>query len=455
MQKSWHLSRRTFLQATGVALGLPLLEGMTPVGRLAKAAEQAAAPKRLACFYVPNGVNNSAWIPPTAGPGYELASAHEPLRDLRDEFSILSGIGHVDIESGHAGGDTFLTGAVLNATPGYDYKNTISLDQLVAEHFTPFTRFPSMELSRYGGTGSARATHTMSYSREGVALAAESSPQRVFERLFAQGDADSRKAMKQYYADERSILDAVLGDAKALNRRLGKTDQRKLDEYLTAVRSVEQQVTRSEAWLSIPKPQVDASAINLELRGDSTDDLRDYLRTMFDLIFLAYQTDTTRVSTFQIHREVTSQVFSSFLGFNDRYHGLSHHGGDPDALDKLAKIDRFHIEQLAYFLTRLKSAKEGEGNLLDRTLVVYGSGMNNGDTGGHYSTNIPVLFAGGRGLGVRQGQHLAYRNSGEARFQEQPAAPPLANLYATILQHLEVPVDTFSSSTGLIAELSR
>lgn len=454
MNKSWHLSRRTFLRAAGVSIGLPLLEGMTPVGRLARAAEAKAAPRRLACFYVPNGVNNSCWIPATAGFNYQLAPSHQPLSELREDFSIVSGICHPDIESGHAGGDTFLTGAVLNGTPGYDYKNSISLDQLVAEHFSQYTRFPSLELSRDGGTGSARATHTMSYSREGVPLAAENSPRRVFERLFMQSDAGSLAAQQARFSDERSILDFVQEDARALNRRLGKIDQRKLDEYLTAVRSVEKQVARSEAWLAIPKREVAASAVNLEPSPNASNELQDYLRSMFDLIFLAFQTDTTRVSTFQIHREVTNQVFNAFLDFTERYHVLSHHGGDADALEKLAKIDRFHIEQLGHFLKKLKAAEEADGTMLDRTLVIYGSGMNNGSTGGHYSTNIPILFAGGRGLGVKHGQHLAYRQKDHGPYKDQPAAPPLANLFVTALRHLEVPVESFSSSTGEIGELS-
>ena len=324
------------------------------------------------------------------------------------------------MEPGHAGGDTFLTGAVLNATSGYDYKNSISLDQVAAGHFAPFTRFPSLELSRDGGTGSARATHTMSFSREGVPLSTENRPRLVFERLFLEGSASSRAAARRRIQDDQSILDIIQDDVQSLNRRLGPTDRRKVDEYLSSVRAVEKQVRRAEEWMNVPRPNVDATTMRLEVNPGSPDDLRDYLRTMFDLIFLAFQTDTTRVCTFQMHREVTNQQFNALLGFPDRYHGLSHHGGDREALDKLARIDRFHIEQLAYFLAKLKAAREGDGSLLDRTLILYGSGMNNGDTGGHYATNIPILFAGGHGLGVRQGQHLAYRQSRDDR-----SVPPL------------------------------
>ncbi|MEX0585088.1 MAG: DUF1552 domain-containing protein, partial [Pirellulales bacterium] len=379
--------------------------------------------------------------------------SHQPLRELKDDFSILTGVGHRDIEVGHAGGDTFLTGANLHATPGYDYKNSISLDQVAAEHLGQATRFPSIELSRAGGTGSARATHTMSYSREGVPLAAENDPRLVFDRLFREDGASSREQLARRLVNDRSILDLVQEDARALDRRLGRTDKRKLNEYLTAVRAVEKQVGRSQDWLNVPKPPV-GSKLNFDVNPNSHDDLRDYVQTMFDLLFLAFRTDTTRVGTFQIHREVTGQVFNAFLGFSDPYHGLSHHGGDPAVLDKLARIARFHVEQLAYFLKKLKAAEEADGSMLDRTLILYGSGMNNGDTGGHYATNIPLLFAGGRGLGVRQGRHLAYRQPGHAVYQDRPANPPLTNLFVTVLEHLGIPAKSFSNSTGRIGDLS-
>ena len=452
MRKSWHLSRRTFLRSTGVALGLPILEAMLPDFKTECIAQGRERPRRLACIYVPNGVNNAAWIPRTTDANFTLGPTHEPLRDLRNDYSIVSGIGHPGVEPGHAGGDTFLTGAVLNATAGYDYKNSISLDQVAAGHFAPLTRFPSLELSREGGTGSARATHTMSFSREGVPLSTENRPRSVFERLFLEGSASSRAAARQRIQDDQSILDILQDDVRSLNRRLGPTDRMKVDEYLSSVRAVEKQVRRTEEWMNVPRPSVDATNLRLEVNPGSPDDLRDYLRTMFDLIFLAFQMDTTRVCTFQMHREVTNQQFNAFLGFPDRYHGLSHHGGDREALDKLARIDRFHIEQLAYFLAKLKAAREGDGSLLDRTLVLYGSGMNNGDTGGHYATNIPILFAGGHGLGVRQGQHLAYRQSRDDRLR--PAAPPLANLFRTMLRHLGIRVASFAGSTGEIAEFS-
>lgn len=450
MKKSWPLSRRTFLRAAGVSVALPMFECMAP----ARATIAKDAPRRVACFYIPNGVNNFNWIPSTDGFDYELAPTHEPLRDLKEDFSIISGTGHPGVEVSHPGGDVFLTGAVLNATPGLDYKNTISVDQAAAEYLSQFTRFPSLELSRAGGTGSLRATHTMSFSRDGVPLASENNPRLVFERLFVEQDGLSRAKVKQRHADDQSILDLIQDDTQSLNRRLGRRDQHKLDEYLTAVRAVEKQVQRSKAWMDVAKPKVDGSKINFDVNPRSHDDLQDFMRTMFDLIFLAFQTDTTRVCTFQIHPETTGQDFNAFLGFSGNYHGFSHHGGDPATLDKLAKIDRFHIEQFARFLKKLKSAEEDDSSLLDRTLILYGGAINSGSTGGHYATNIPVLFAGGRGIGVKQGQHLAFHQKEHQTYKDKPQSPPLTNLFNTMLKHLNVPAKPFANSTGEMSQFS-
>jgi hypothetical protein len=456
MNKSWRLSsRRTFLRGAGVAIGLPLLEAMAPAGRRARAAEAVSAPRRMACFYVPNGVANVEWIPAAAGRDYELSPTLQVLKEFKDDFSVISGICHQDVEPGHAGGDTFLTAANLGATPGFDYKNSISVDQVAAAVLGRATRFPSLELSRKGGAGAARKTTTMSFSREGVPLAAENNPRLVFERLFRETSASAREEAERRLAEQRSVLDIVQQSARSLSRRLGRNDQRKLDEYLTAVRAVEKQVDRSQAWMDVPKPHVDEESLNLDVESRSNNDLRDYLRTMFDLMFLAFQTDTTRVGTFQVDREVANHPFTPFLGFNDAYHGLSHHGGDPQVLKKLAQIDRFHLEQFAHFLSKMKAAEEDGASMLDRTVIVYGSGMNNGATGGHYATNLPILFAGGRGLGVQQGLHLAYRQTDHEAYRDRPVAPPLCNLFYTMLEHLDVPVESFAESTGPLSEFSR
>lgn len=451
-KKTWHLTRRSFLQGAGVALGLPMLEAMTPP-RL-QAAEKEL-PCRLACFYVPNGVCNAEWIPETAGRDYQLSPSLQRLEDFKDDFTVISGICHPNVDVGqHECGDTFLTASRLGSTPGYDYKNSISVDQVAAMHLGKATRFPSLVLSRQGGTGEARHSATMSFSREGVPLAAENDPRLVFERLFQDTSPSARSAVQKRLAEERSILDMVQDSSRALRRRLGRIDQQKLDEYLTSVHEVEAQIRRSEAWLDVPKPAVDSATLDLKVNPRAHDELKQYLATMFDLIFLAFQSDTTRVATFQLDQEVANHPFTKFLGFTDTYHGLSHHGGDPEMLKKLAQIDRFYLDQLAAFLRRMKAAQEGAGTLLDRTLILYGSGMNNGDRGGHFGTNLPLLFAGGRGLGLEQGRHLAYKQPEHATYKTHASAPPLTNLFCTMLAHLDVPVQAFADSTGRIAELS-
>jgi hypothetical protein len=451
-KKTWHLTRRSFLRGAGVALGLPLLEAMIPE-RL-QAAEKEI-PRRLACFYVPNGVCNAEWIPETAGRDYQLSPSLRRLEEFKEDFTVISGICHPNIEVGqHACGDTFLTARHLGSTPGYDYKNSISVDQVAAMQLGKSTRFPSLVLSRQGGTGEARHSATMSFSREGGPLAAENNPRLVFERLFEDNSPNARSATQKRLAEERSILDMVQDNSRALQRRLGRTDRQKLDEYLTSVREVEGQIRRSEAWLDVPKPKVDSGKLDLKVNPRAADELKQYLSTMFDLIFLAFQTDTTRVCTFQLDQEVANHPFTKFLGFTDTYHGLSHHGGDPEMLKKLAQVDRFYLDQLAAFLRRLKAAREGTGTLLDRTLILYGSGMNNGKRGDHFGTNLPMLFAGGRELGLKQGRHLAYKQPEHDTYKTHASAPPLSNLFCTMLDHLKVPVKAFADSTGRITELS-
>lgn len=445
------LTRRTFLRGAGVALGLPLLEAMMPRSLRAGEAEPV---RRMACFYVPNGVCNAEWIPAEAGSQYPLSPTLRVLEEFKEELTVISGICHSRVEGDHSGGDSFLTAAHIGSTPGYDYKNSISMDQVAAEHLGRSTRFPSLVLSREGGTGSARNTTTMSFSRSGVPLAAENNPRLVFERLFQDDSPQALAAMRKRLAEERSILDLVQESSRSLHRRLGRSDRQKLDEYLESVRSLEAQVERSERWLNVPRKSVDGKNLNLDVSPRSNDDLKQYLQTMFDLIFLAFQTDTTRVCTYQLALEVANNPFTKFLGFTETHHGLSHHGGDPDLLKKLAEVDRFYLARFAEFLGKLKGAGEADGTMLDHTLMLYGSGMNNGERGGHYSTNLPILFAGGRKLSFKQGQHLAYRQSEHKGYKDRPAAPPLSNLFQMMLQRLGVPVKSFADSTGLIPELA-
>lgn len=439
MARPASLSRRTFLRGFGVSLALPLLDAFAPAARAAQAASQ---PTRLAFFYVPNGVNIFRWLPESSGRDYQLSPTLAALADHKQDFSILSGLGHPRSQGGHSGADTWLTAADLQGTPGHDYRNTLSIDQAAAEVLGLQTRFPSLELSSSGGTGSAGHSHTLAFSRTGTPLPTLSSPRQLFHRLFVTDTAESREATKRRLAEERSILDAVLGQAKALQRRLGAADRQKMDQYLTSVREVERRVTRARDWVDAPKPVIDERQLPLDERPYDRHDRQSYLRVMFDLIYLAFRTDSTRVCTFQLGREAGGGSFDE-LGVRAGHHELSHHGGDADMLEQLAKIDHFYLSQLGYFLQRLKETPEQDGTLLDRTMILYGSGMNSGAGGGHSPKNLPLIFAGGRKLGFQLGQHLAYE-------QDQV---PLANLLLTMLQRAGLPHERFADSTGTLTGL--
>jgi len=440
MATHWQIDRRHFLRASGVTLSLPFLEAMVPS---VKAAEEAGEkPARMVALYVPNGVNIAKWVPGETGKNYQLSPAFEDLEEHRNDFTVLSGLGHPNSKGGHSGADTFLTGADLSGTAGYDYRNSISVDQVAAEVIGLKTRVPSLELSTAGGTGSPGHSHTLSFSRDAVPLPAENNPRNVFERLFVDETGDSRKAKLQRFAEDKSILDAVLGQTKQLERKLGKQDQRKLDEYLTSVREVERRVKRAESWMDIPKPEVDASSLKLDAKPEERGNRQDWERVMYDLIALAFQTDTTRIVTLELGREASGGSFTE-LGLDANHHELSHHGGDEQMLEGLHKIDRFHLTQLGYFLDKLKSTTERENALLDRTMILYGSGMNSGEGGGHSPKNLPLLFAGGRDLGFRTGSHLAF----------EVDSTPFCNVHLSMLQAMGLETDSFLDSTGTLTGL--
>ncbi len=431
------IPRRAILKGLGAAMALPALEAMTPV--FGKAPATVATP-RLAFLYVPNGVNIQKWLPSEVGEGYALSPTLEALRDHRDDFAVLSGLGHPHSKGGHSGADTWLTGADLEGTPGYDYRNTISVDQVAAQALGPKTRLPSLELSSTGGTGKPGHSQTLAFSQDGVPLPAESNPRVVFERLFVDETGASREEKGQRHLEDRSILDAVRGQARSLERKLGKRDREKLDQYLTSVREVEQRVERAENWMDVPKPSINADRLALDAEPNDRGDRETYFRTMYDLIALAFQTDLTRVCSFQLGREAAGGSYDE-LGLKANHHELSHHGGDEDMLEGLRQIDVFLLEQLGYFLTRLQESDEDGQPLLDQTMIVYGSGMNSGEGGGHSPKNLPLLFAGGRSLGFSLGHHQSFAES----------TVPLSNLFVSMLQKVDPATDRFMDSTGALA----
>ena len=444
------MSRRSVLRATGAAVALPLLDAMLPslMTRSAWAEPSKFKPwerslarqPRIIFCYVPNGVNILEWMPQGSGQEYGLSKTLEVLARHRDQFTVLTGLGHPAATGGHSGADTWLTGADLSAVPGSDYTNSVSVDQVIAAHHGQQTRVASLQLSDQSGTGSAGHSHTLSFDRSGTPLPAENSPRRLFERLFVPDTADDRAATLRRYAEKRSILDDVLDEANALRRQLGAADQRKLDEYLSSVRETEQRVERLEAWIDIPKPEVPPTDLQLSMQPGNAHDRPMWIDVMMELSYLAMLTDTTRVIAYEWSREA-----GGYGGGGENHHELSHHGGDAGMLAKLGEIDRFHLGRLGRFLDFLQATEDGDGNMLDHTIVVFGSGMNSGETGDHSPKNLPLLIAGGTGLGLRHGQHLAF---------ESESHPPLANAWLSTIQAMGVETDRFSDATSTLTGLS-
>jgi hypothetical protein len=439
--KSWHIDRRTVLKGAGVALSLPLLEGMLHAG----AKTTAELPRRMCCIFFPFGVampkddsedRQWGWFPQGEGRDYQLTNPLKPLEGLRDDFTVLGGLSHPKGRSlgGHDTGDTFLTASNL---AGAQFTNTVSLDQYAAEFLADKTRFDSLTLSSDGGVGEPTRSTTLSFSRDGRPIPALASPKQVFDRLF--GKEEGAEAGRRRLKNTASMLDLVLEHSRSLKARLGAQDQQKLDDYLASVRSVEQRVEQSQKWLDIPKPDVDPASVDLAADPKAP---KEYLKAMYDLLFLAFQTDTTRLATYMLGQvagaTTIANAFPACIGLSGNWHGLAHGAGKKGGAEKLGRFDRFLAENLAYFLQRLADTREGDGTLLDRTLVFYGS--SNSRT--HQNRNYPLLLAGGRGLGLRHGQYL--------RFDEKT---PLSNLFVTMLDRLALPVESFADSTGEMSEL--
>jgi hypothetical protein len=440
----FRISRRTTLRGLGVALSLPLLDAMKPLEAAPSKfkpwskSQSAPIPRAIFC-YVPNGVNILEWVPKTTGADYELSSTLETLRSVRDQFTVLSGLGHPHSEGGHSGADTWLTGAHLKSVPGKDYANSISADQVIAEQIGRHTRFGSLQLSDQSGTGSAGHSHTLSFDRAGTPLPAENSPQRLFQRLFVPDTAEDRQATIQRFKDRRSILDNVMNEAKGLGKKLGKEDQQKLDEYLLSVRQTEQRIERLEQWVDRPKPHVEDKDLQLSSQPSNAHDRPMWLDVMLELTYLAFATDSTRVISFEWSREA-----GGYGGSGENHHELSHHGGDEGMLQKLAAIDRFHLERLKRYMELLAATQEGESHMLDRTMIVLGSGMNSGKGGEHSPKNLPLIMAGGKALGLKHNRHIAF---------DPDKNPPLSNVLLALIQKLDVAQTSFSDSTGVMSEI--
>jgi hypothetical protein len=463
---TWNLStidRRRFLRGSGIALAVPMFGSIT--GPVTHGAEPKPNPKRLGCFYFPDGVpmplpedpayKEWAWFPHGGGSQFAFTKCMEPLEPVKGELTVLSGLSHPKSRSvhGHNNADQFLT-AALTGGGDNEYENTISLDQEYAKYVGDQTRFASLVMSTDGGTGTARGTHTISFDHHGRPIPAEHRPKQIFDRLFVKSDADSARRL----ALSRSALDEMLDDAQRLRQSLSTADQRSLDEYLDSVRQAEIKVEKAKRWLGAPLPSVDGDQLNLEL---TTDEPREYLQTMFELIYLAFKTDSTRVATYQIGRENgvgRSDHLARAVGFNTA-HQLSHETKNPNGWKDFGIYCRFLNEEYGRFISKLKATPEptGTGSMLDNTLLLFGSAS----SAFHLSRNYPLILAGGKQMGFKHGQYI---NHAGMNFQGGPwlgkGEPwqdeakgedlPLSNLYATMLQRLGVPTDSFADSTGII-----
>lgn len=451
MSGSWQIDRRTALRGLGTTLALPLLDAMLPGSALAASAGGAKSklPLRLAFVYVPNGVHMPEWTPKAEGADYELPSTLEPLKDFKADFSVLSGLTHRKaFANGDGGGDharalaTFLTGCQAKKTHGADIRVGQSIDQLAATQIGKATRFASLELGidPSAQAGNCDSGYSCAYSSniawktENQPLAKEINPQLAFDRLFSSGtpgETAEAKAKRERY--NKSILDLVLDDASRLQVRLGSVDRRKLDEYMTAVRELETRISRSD---KLPPSQ---NGPKLERPEGIPESNQEHIELMLDIQALAFQTDSTRISTFVMANEGSNKSYP-FIGVPDGHHDLSHHGKDTAKWEKIRKINHYHVSRFAHLLRRLKDAKEGEGSVLDNCMIVYGSGIGDGDR--HNHDDLPVLLAGGGAGTIKSGRHI--------KFDDQT---PLMNLYLALTDRMGVKAEHLGDSSGRVKGL--
>lgn len=431
MKRSHLLNRRTVLGGLGATLSLPFFESLG--GKTLAAEKKGKDPSRFACFYIPGAISQYTWFPKDTGAKYSLAPTHKPLEHHRDNFSVLTGLSHIEGRiSGHTHPYSWLTGHNINLVPG-TLTNTISVDQVAAKHLGP-TYLNSLVLSWANGVG----TTTLSRNSLGVDIPATADYRRVFENLFPPADRGEIKKAQERLALNRSILDTATGDIKDVKRKLGRIDQERLDQYLHSVRDVEKRLIQKEAILEDGRPKFDQSKVRLEREAKNS--MREHIELMTDLITLAFQTDMTRVATFMLGREVSGRAYPE-IGVPDAHHPVSHHQYDPEKLEKLSKINTFHLTQFAYFVDTLAQTADGDRTLLDNAMLLYGSGIS--DSNVHMHDDLPIVLVGGGGGTLQGGRHLRY-----------PKNTPLTNLYLSLLDRMHVPVESVGDSTGRVEHLS-
>ncbi len=426
---SSHIARRTFLRGLGVTLALPALECMTPA--FARTTE-TKTPRRMLVIANNIGVLSKDFFPKRTGRDYEASPLLSILAPHREEFTVFSGLSHPNVTSGHSTDNCFLTSARGAFKAGF--RNTISLDQFAAEKLGQVTRFPTFNL----GVNIEKANRSLSWTRDGVLLPAEDSATALYQKMFVQGDA-AAVAQQLRRLDERgSILDTLQDEANRFNRKLGKADKARLDQYFTSVREVEQRLVIAREWETRPLPKTTRPAPAAIQEGKY---FFEKFELMLDMAQLAFESDSTRIVTLMLDAFWTP-IFKleGKQDTTESYHGLSHHGQSEKKLRQLEAADRQNMAVLNKLMTSLAGKSEDGQRLLDRTMVLYGSNM--GEANIHDNTNLPIILAGG---GFKHGQHIAFSRNHNT---------PLCNLFVTMLQQMGVETDSFGSSTGTLTGLS-
>jgi hypothetical protein len=429
------ISRRTMVRGTGALLALPYLEAMMPCSAFALPEPQVTP--RLGVFYFGMGMNVRQFFPRDFGPTYTATRILAPLEEHRGKFTVLSGT-YLKNGGGHKGTYTFTTGVPREEKQG------VSFDQLAAEAIGQDTRFPSLQMSIKRGTGfGGTDLATLAWNRQGVPLPAQNDPTELFRRMFRPPTARQKADESNETRRRQSVLDLVREDANRLRKKLGEADRKQLEQYFQSVREIENQLERQVEWSSKAKPTPQLTGIgdySKAIAPDADGDFRydTFAKLMYDLIALAFQTDSTRVITYVVRTELRGGSYPEWRLSKD-YHSLTHHGNDPQNLDELAKADTIYMRHWSHFLRRLRSIPEGDSTLLDRTLLAFSSGMGIG----HSRDLLPTVLSGGADLGIRHQGHLGL-----------PKETPLANLWLTMMKKLDVNVgDSLHDSTGIIEEL--
>jgi hypothetical protein len=431
------LPRREFLRGMGVTIALPFLDAMTPA--FAAGAKPAV---RLGFVYVPNGIIMGKWTPKGEGAGFEFAPTMKPLEPFRERLMVFSGLAQVqgralgDGAGDHArAGATFLTG-VHPKKSEIVIRGGISADQIAARELSKYTQFASLELgiesNQLAGNCdsgySCAYTNTISWHSETTPLPVENNPRSIFERLFGDGESTDAAARLAMFERQRSILDYVSGSLDRLNGKLGAGDRAKLDEYAEAIRDIERRIQKAEQQNAMMKLPV------MERPTAVPEEFEDHVKMVMDLLTLAFQADLTRVVTLMMAREGSNRPYRS-IGISDGHHNLTHHQNDPEKIAKITKINEQHVKLFANLLERLKATPDRDGNLLDNSLIVYGSSISDGNLHTHH--DLPIVLAGGGAGQVKGNRHIVY-----------PKDTPLNNLLLSMLEKAGVPVDKFGDSTG-------